>query len=227
MKSSKTRRILMLLGCAVLLVCLSVGATLAYLTSQTDPVVNTFTVGNVTIDLDEAKVDEYGVPVPSASPVTANTYKLIPGHNYTKQPTVHVAAGSEKCYLFVKVENSLAAIEAPHSNTYSTIVEQMQALGWYQLKNGDTDVDNIFYFADTTGKPEAAQAESNHVVFNKFEVKTDVLSALKEGETADPNKTYIDQYTGKTIKVTAYAIQADGFADKTAYEIWTAAGFTN
>ena len=55
----KTRKILLMAACAVLLVCISVGATVAYLTS-TDTVTNTFTVGQVAITLDEAKVDMYG-----------------------------------------------------------------------------------------------------------------------------------------------------------------------
>ena len=52
MKNSKLRRILLTLACAVLLVSLSVGATLAYLTSVTAEVQNTFTVGKVQITLD-------------------------------------------------------------------------------------------------------------------------------------------------------------------------------
>lgn len=44
----------------VLVVVMSVAGTVAYLTSS-DTVTNTFTVGNVEITLDEAKVDEYGV----------------------------------------------------------------------------------------------------------------------------------------------------------------------
>ena len=54
----KSKAILMAL-CAVLLVAASVMGTLAYLTS-TDTVTNTFTVGNVQIKLDEAKVNEEG-----------------------------------------------------------------------------------------------------------------------------------------------------------------------
>ena len=40
---------------------ITVGGTIAYLTDS-EKVVNTFTVGNVQIKLDEAKVDLYGVP---------------------------------------------------------------------------------------------------------------------------------------------------------------------
>ena len=55
MKKSMLRKVLLLACSAVLLVCLSVGATLAYLTSN-DTVVNTFTVGKVAITLDETDV---------------------------------------------------------------------------------------------------------------------------------------------------------------------------
>ena len=56
----KQKKVLALVLCAVMLVASSVLATMAYLTAQTDVVKNTFTVGNVVIDLDEAKVDVYG-----------------------------------------------------------------------------------------------------------------------------------------------------------------------
>ena len=59
---TKTKALALAL-CAVLLVVSTVFVTMAYLTSKTDVVTNTFTVGKVTITLDEAKVDEYGNPV--------------------------------------------------------------------------------------------------------------------------------------------------------------------
>ena len=57
MKKMKT---VLLCISVVILVFASVMGTLAYL-SDTDEVVNTFTVGNVDITLDEADVDENGV----------------------------------------------------------------------------------------------------------------------------------------------------------------------
>ena len=41
--------------------CCLVGVTVAWLTSTTETVTNTFSYGNVKITLDEAKVTEYGV----------------------------------------------------------------------------------------------------------------------------------------------------------------------
>ena len=90
----KTRsKALLLTLCAVLLVTASVLGTMAYLTS-TDEVQNTFTVGQVKITLDEAKVTTDGEPVEGAARVTENSYKLMPGHTYTKDPTIHVDAAS-------------------------------------------------------------------------------------------------------------------------------------
>ena len=193
MKSSKPRRILMLLGCAVLLVCLSVGATLAYLTSQTGVVTNTFTVGKVEITLDEAKVDVYGKEDASAERVTQNTYKLIPGHHYTKDPTIHVAADSEDCWLFVKVANGIATIEKAdpenptEENPATTIAGQMTK------NNGWTVIDatkGIYAYK------EIVSANANVLVFESFTLSGDAAVA---------------EYNGKTITVQAYAVQADGF----------------
>lgn len=105
----KTRsKALLLTLCAVLLVTASVLGTMAFLTS-TDEVKNTFTVGSVNIALDEAKVETDGTPVEGAARVKANEYHLLPGHTYTKDPTVTVKNGSESAYVRLKVTFNNAA----------------------------------------------------------------------------------------------------------------------
>ena len=189
-----TKKALRLALCAVLLVVSTVFATLAYLTSTTQVVKNTFTVGNVTITLDEADVDEYGKEIDGASRVLENTYKLIPGHKYVKDPTIHVAKGSEECYLFVKVVNGISGIEAD-----TTIAAQMTANGWKAL-----DAVNNVYYLDR--KIDASAAAEDVPVFAEFTVKGDAA---------------VSSYNGNTITVQAYAIQADGFASAAA--AWAAA----
>ena len=98
---TKSKALLLTL-CAVLLVAASVLGTMAYLTSSAE-VKNTFTVGKVEIKLDEAKVTADGIPVEGAARVQANSYKLMPGNTYTKDPTVTVKAGSEESYVRMKV----------------------------------------------------------------------------------------------------------------------------
>lgn len=98
---TKSKALLLTL-CAVLLVAASVLGTMAYLTS-TAKVENTFTIGKVEIKLDEAKVNADGIPEEGAARVQANSYKLMPGNTYTKDPTVTVKAGSEESYVRMKV----------------------------------------------------------------------------------------------------------------------------
>ena len=210
----KSKAILMAL-CAVLLVAASVMGTLAYLTS-TDTVTNTFTVGNVAITMDELDVDndnntQDNVTVDNVTRDKANAYKLLPGHTFIKDPTIHVASTSEDCYLFVKVVNEIAAIEAKDTDTSKTsIAAQMEAKGWdvVDATNG------IYVYADAEGKPAAVTAGSDVVVFDNFKISDGV------------NNATLATYNSKTIVVTAYAVQKDGFESKTASEIWTAANFS-
>lgn len=190
-----TKKALLMTLCAVMLVAASVMGTLAYLTS-TDTVTNTFTVGNVVITLDEAPVDANGDKT-TGDRVKANNYKLLPGHDYDKDPTIHVAEGSEDCYLFVKVTNEIAAIEDA-----TTVADQMKAKGW-TLVQGTTDV----YMHE-----RVASAEDDVVVFETIKVKGEV------------DNTTLAAYANKTITVVAYAIQADGFENSTPAQIWTAVG---
>lgn len=93
---TKSKALLLTL-CAVLLIAASVLGTMAYLTSSAE-VKNTFTIGKV-----EIKLDETDVTNPTGPRVTANSYKLMPGTTYTKDPTVTVKAGSEESYVRMKV----------------------------------------------------------------------------------------------------------------------------
>jgi len=131
---SKTK-ILALILAALALIAASIFGTMAYLT-DTDAVTNTFTVGKVEIKLDEAVVDEYGNPLDGQGQkvdlgsaartnesVSGNEYHLIPGHEYTKDPTVTVIAGSETSYIRMVVDVEYidqleAAIPEAENNVY-------------------------------------------------------------------------------------------------------------
>ncbi len=93
----KKSKILILSVCAVLLIAVSVLGTIAYLTDS-EGVVNTFTVGQVDLVLDEAVVDADGNPTGGRTE-EGNAYHLIPGKTYVKDPTVTVVAGSEESYV--------------------------------------------------------------------------------------------------------------------------------
>lgn len=73
-----------------LILCCAIGGTLAWLKTSTTPVTNTFTVGDINIELKETTTD----------------YKMVPGNKIDKDPKVTVKEGSEACWLFVKVDES-------------------------------------------------------------------------------------------------------------------------
>lgn len=131
---TKSKALLLSL-CAVLLVAATVLGTIAWLTAQ-DSVTNTFTVGNVKIELKEPRTDEFGEHYYKMAAggtgkdekvdadtlgainnwdeyvtVTENSYTLRPGQEYAKMPTIILDDNSENCYYFVKIENDLADIE--------------------------------------------------------------------------------------------------------------------
>lgn len=97
-----------------LVLCCAIGGTLAWLTDKTGPVTNTFTVGDINIDLTE----------------TTSNYKMVPGNTIAKDPKVTVKANSEACYLFVKVTKS---------GNFDQFLTYAMADGWTQYE-GTTDV---------------------------------------------------------------------------------------
>ena len=209
MKTAKKAMLMTL--CAIILVVATVFGTMAYLTS-TDEVNNTFTVGNVAIKLDEAKVGTDGKALTGADAtrVKENSYKLLPGHVYDKDPTVTVLAGSEESYVKMTVTvnkaNELDAIFAPGGANLTSIFGGYDATNWID-KGSTKDADNNtrtyeFWYKGTVSAGDADVA----------------LDALFDTITVPGSITKEDLATikGMTITVNAYAIQADGFANADA-----------
>lgn len=205
----KTRsKALLLTLCAVLLVAATIFGTMAYLTS-TDTVTNTFTVGKVNIKLDEAKANPDGSLVANADRVKANSYKLLPGHTYNKDPMVTVLSGSESSYVKMTVTfskaNELDAIFAPDGANLTSIFNGYDAANWIakgNTKGADNTRTYEFWYKEAVAAPTA-------------DVALDALfdSITVPGEITNEQLATIE---GMTITVNAYAIQADGFADAAA-----------
>lgn len=199
---------LILTLCAVLLVAASMLGTMAYLTDN-KTVTNTFTVGQVKIELDEAKANPDGSLVENADRVKGNSYKLLPGHTYNKDPMVTVLNGSEASYVKMTVTfskaNELDAIFAPNGADLINIFNGYDSANWiYKGNTKDAAADTRtyeFWYKETVGAPTADVA----------------LDALFDSITVPGTITNEQLATieGMTITVNAYAIQADGFANAT------------
>ena len=197
---------LLIMSVAMVLVCaFAVGMTIAYLTS-TDEVVNTFTVGNVRIKLDEAAANPDGSLVPNADRVKANSYKLIPGHTYNKDPMVTVLSGSERSYIKMTVtvtkSAELDAIFGEDGANLMSIFKGYDETTWIYKYNTENTGKNTRTYEFWYKEPVAAST-------------ADVpLDALFDSITVPGTitNTQLGTIEGMTITVNAYAIQADGFA---------------
>lgn len=208
---SNSKKTLLMLACAVMLVLVSVMGTMAYLTSQ-DTVTNTFTVGNVQIKLDEAKANADGSPVPNADRVKANSYKLLPGHTYAKDPMVTVLKGSESSYVKMTVTfNKAAELDAifdPNGADMTSIFKGYDSTNWISKGNTEDTQANTrtyeFWYKEAVAAPTV-------------DVPLDALfdEIVVPGTITNAQLATIE---GMKITVNAYAIQADGFAN--AADAW-------
>lgn len=185
---TKSKALLLTL-CAVLLVAASVLGTMAYLTSS-DTVTNTFTVGKV-----EIKLDETDVTNPTGSRVQANSYKLMPGTTYTKDPTVTVLKGSEESYVRMKV-------------TFNNATKIIALCTDPEFADEVTGVENAFPLIRMVKFVEANAAKWDGIIPDNMVETGEMLADAKYfayDKTAD-TLTYIFYYRETVTATTADAV---------------------
>lgn len=173
--------VLLLLSLALIL-CAVIGGTLAWLVTETDPVVNTFTYGDINITLHETDTNKDGDNDPNT-----NIYPMIPGHTITKDPKVTFKADSENAWLFVKLEKTA---------NFDDFMTYEIADGWTKLDN----VEGVYYkeVSKSTQDAEFAVIKNNTVTV-KGEVTKEMLNALDTNGLSNYPK----------LTITAYAVQRD------------------
>lgn len=209
-----------------LVAVIMVGATLAYLTDTTEKVVNTFTIGNVDIDLDE----------PSWKP--DNAKDLEPGAEIEKDPTVY-NTGKNDAYVAVVIDGmkkmAAAGFAAEVNDGWVLVDENGVALDW----DGKTLVDGIYaYSTDMVEAGGETVPVFNKVVFEGtddlnnthiiheiavdeedetagtyfiIDDKTDVHYATYKEAAAAAQELAVEETLSFDLTVQAYAIQTKGF----------------
>lgn len=175
-----------------LVLCGIIGGTLAWLIADTEPVVNTFTYGDINITLEEKDTNKDGDNNPNT-----NNYSMIPGNPIEKDPKVTFKANSENAWLFVKLEKTA---NFDNFMTYDiadgwTALDGVEGVYYRSVDKADTDAE-FFVIKDNT-------------VFVKGEVTKEMLNALDAGGA--------DNYPKLTV--TAYAVQRDNNIT-TAADAW-------
>lgn len=206
-KKNSRKKLLVLLVVLMLLVGIAAGGTVAWLITQTEPIVNTFVKGDIDITLTEPNF---------VTNTEDGRYKAIPGDAITKDPTVTVKANSEDCYVRVFVINWWTT----ETDKY---FQGSEAADWYNF-NG-TNWNFAASYIDET---------SDQVLGHVFEFRYREEIATSEQNTTLPAPfttiTVPDWITGDKyasldnykVIVIAQAVQAEGFADANA--AFTAAG---
>ncbi len=135
-----------------LVLCCAIGGTLAWLSTKTAPVVNTFTNGDINIKLAET---------------TGNEYKMVPGNKIDKNPKVTVEKGSEACWLFVKV------VESDNAK-FSDFMTYEIADGWTAL----TGEAGVYYREVEETETAAKNAEFAVLKDDQVTVKNEVTKTM-------------------------------------------------
>lgn len=201
--------------CAVLLVVGSVMGTLAYLTDR-QAVVNTFTVGNVDITVDEAPVTPDGEVIPGEDRVEGNDYHLIPGQTYTKDPTMTVKKGSEESYVRMMVTiNCISQLRGIFGEGFlpHEYIDGKDSNIWVYnstVENGDNTVTYEFRYYKTVDAFEATEDIVLEPLFTSFTIPGEL--------TGEQLATIADL----EIRVEGHAIQTASFDSADA--AWTAFG---
>ena len=174
------KKLIALTAAFLLVIGAAVAGTVAWLTDKTVTVKNTFTVGNIAIELAE----------------TTSNYKMVPGQTIAKDPKVSVKAGSEACWLFIKVEEG---------NKVADFIDYTIDPSWTKLEDG------VYY-------REAAAADT----VQKFSVLTNDQVTVKNTVTkADMDAIEKQTVAAPTLSFTAYAVQKAGIT--TVADAWAKA----
>ena len=166
-RSVSSRAFIALLALVLVIGCVA-GGTVAWLVATSETVTNTFTYGKIDITLTE----------------TERTYNIVPGVALAKDPKVTVKAGSEDCWLFVKVGQPIAFADG---------VSYGIADGWTKLEDG------VYY-----REVPKADTDSEYYVLKNNEVT--VSSALTKEDIAKVGGS-------PTLTFTAYAVQKENIPD--------------
>ena len=207
------KKIVAALLAAVLLIGIGVGGTLAWLMDYTMEVQNTFTVGDINIDLQETVYNPSTGKNDTLSAKTNNVgnnqFKIIPGTQQTKDPKVIVEENSEDCYVFVKV------IEK--NTTYNNVeyVHWDIPTDWTPLLTDALDGGKVYYrvYSANTADQEYPVLLDNKVTYSENLTKQQI-DALQNFIKATYTDNPAEGLPSLTFK--AFAVQKEGSADAAA-----------
>lgn len=219
--------------CSVVLVlAVTVGATLAYLSAKTNPKENVFTIGEgITGNLVEPKWDGINFELDSNKVEVSETEELgktlatnfVPGREIPKDPTVENTSDIE-VWVAVTLDYSVSGNEVPKKAVdYDRIFASKNAEGSFigtgfaeMVKNENwefsDDMKTAYYKTKVPAKSSTSISKSEPVF-----TQINILNDAKIDDVMDENNVLKRaKIEGFVIDINAYLIQAEGLEYDTA-----------
>lgn len=156
--------------------------------------------------------------------VDTNSYHLIPGKSYIKDPTIYINSGDlDDMYLFVKSTNMIRSAEAGNysdktAETPESMREQMHEHGWVEYVRSGDGVEIVWVYGErdvTSGKitPTPVNKTTKQI---RHGAAADVAGEFR---LCDNFTVYqhaqVSLYGAAQVTFTGFAIQKTGFTGDT------------
>ena len=198
-----------IMAAIVLLLIFFIGGAIAYFT-DTKTVTNTFTIGNVEIEVLETNW------------VAANAQNLMPGQTVSKNPKIHNKSTTNSAYVFMKVvapcstgENDTQGNPTPVRELFPYTANS----GWYLMTASPAcssgTIERLYAYGTNSAMTELAANGNTPTLFDSVTLNSDVDGSEK-GITGNLN-----------MVITGYSVQKEGISAVSPSDVWSAAGFNS
>ena len=197
-----------IIAAIVLLLVLVVGGAVAYFT-DTKSTTNTFTIGDVKIEILEPAWNTAQGTTPAGKDVAEN---MMPGEEAGKDPQIKNTSAQNAAYVFMKVTSPCTTAATgeelfPYKNNTNS--------AWFLMTDGTCasgSITRIYAYGSSSAMTALPAGSTTPALFTSLKLKADWDGSNKPSNT--------------NVVVDGYAIQADGLESAAPSDVWTAAHFS-
>lgn len=197
MKNRKTKS---MIACLALVGVIGLGSTFAYLTSQSNTLKNTFTVGQGYIpdpdhDNQAVWIDEQDIKKTDGSRTEkGNEYtNILPGDKLVKDPELNVNKASVKSYVYMQVTGLDALAEKGITTVINAPTNDKEGWVAYDVKDGK--LDGIYVYAKGNNDPAIVdptdKTATTTPLFSNLSVASDFNVKDENGNTVNLDNVVI------------------------------------
>lgn len=201
-----------------LVLCTIIGGTVAWLVTKTDTVTNTFTYGDINIDLEETPTGK-----DDDNDNNTNIYPMLPGSELAKDPKITVKKGSESSFLFVALtEKGGNTTVGETTYNFDSYLTYAIADNWNLIMEEtaqDGSVTTYYYREVDKQAVETADVVYTVIKDDKVTVKDTVTKEMMNALDKDADGNALANPIYPKLEVTACAVQRDNLTFDSAWAI--------